>query len=172
MSPALQVRTINSAGLALAVSASERWADRQTPLFLFLDSFLSFSLSLFLLLPVLAGIWVLSLVSLSPSPFISPTHPHCLFHCPRDSSQRYAGGTAVAATLLLAWIRFLYWPLFLVLSPFRSFDLSARAMTKDDEQLTELNTCVSPSHGSRPAKETTFREWMVANQIGMVAAPG
>jgi hypothetical protein len=45
-------------------------------------------------------------------------------------------------------------------------------MTKDDEQLTELNTCVSPSHGSRPAKETTFREWMVANQIGMVAALG
>lgn len=47
MSPALQVRTINSAVLALAVSASERWAGRQTPLFLFfLDSFLSFFLPL------------------------------------------------------------------------------------------------------------------------------
>jgi hypothetical protein len=156
------------------VSASERWAERlPSSSSSLIPFFLSPSLSSSSCsLSSLGSGFFHSFLSLSLSPFISPTHPHCLFHCPRDSSQRYAGGTAVAATLLLAWIRFLYWPLFLVLSPFRSSDLSARAMTKDDEQLTELNTCVSPSHGSRPAKETTFREWMVANQIGMVAAPG
>ena len=48
-------------------------------------------------------------------------------------------------------------------------------MTKDTSSPTpsvaELNACVSPSgggHNHRPAaKETTFREWMMANQIGM-----
>lgn len=47
-------------------------------------------------------------------------------------------------------------------------------MTKDTSSapsVAELNACVSPSgggHNHRPAaKETTFREWMVANQIGM-----
>ena len=40
-------------------------------------------------------------------------------------------------------------------------------MAKDASQsVAELNTCVSTSNGSRPAKETTFREWMLANQIG------
>lgn len=42
-------------------------------------------------------------------------------------------------------------------------------MAKDTQSLSELNTCVSPSHASRPPKETTFREWMLANQIGMPA---
>jgi hypothetical protein len=32
--------------------------------------------------------------------------------------------------------------------------------------LKARNAYVSPS-GLRPAKETTFREWVVANQIGM-----
>lgn len=48
------------------------------------------------------------------------------------------------------------------------------AMSKDTSSapsVAELNACVSPSgggHNHRPAaKETTFREWMVANQIGM-----
>ena len=48
-------------------------------------------------------------------------------------------------------------------------------MSKDTSSpapsVAELNACVSPSgggHNHRPAaKETTFREWMVANQIGM-----
>lgn len=45
-------------------------------------------------------------------------------------------------------------------------------MAKDDSQsVTDLNTCVSTSNGPRPAKETTFREWMVANQIGMGCTP-
>lgn len=39
-------------------------------------------------------------------------------------------------------------------------------MAKDDQSLAEVNTCVSHSNGVRPAKQTTFREWMVANQIG------
>ena len=35
--------------------------------------------------------------------------------------------------------------------------------------MTELNACVSTSGPAshRPGKETTFREWVVQNQIGM-----
>jgi acyl-CoA-dependent ceramide synthase len=32
---------------------------------------------------------------------------------------------------------------------------------------SELNVYVSSPSGPRPAKETTFREWVVTNQIGM-----
>lgn len=35
----------------------------------------------------------------------------------------------------------------------------------------ERNAYVSPPSGPRPAKETTFREWVVANQIGMKKPP-
>jgi acyl-CoA-dependent ceramide synthase len=31
---------------------------------------------------------------------------------------------------------------------------------------SELNVYVSSPSGPRPAKETTFREWVVTNQIG------
>lgn len=50
-------------------------------------------------------------------------------------------------------------------------------MAKDvspSPSVADLNACVSTSSGShhhhhRPvAKETTFREWMVANQIGVL----
>lgn len=46
-------------------------------------------------------------------------------------------------------------------------------MAKDAsaQTVSDLNTCVSTSNGSRPAKETTFREWMVANQIGTYSLP-
>lgn len=45
--------------------------------------------------------------------------------------------------------------------------LSLLVMTKEapSQSVTELNACVSTGH--RPAvKETTFREWVVDNQIG------
>ena len=50
------------------------------------------------------------------------------------------------------------------------FSIFAVIMAKEispSPSLTDLNTCVSPSAGShRPTKETTFREWVVQNQIG------
>lgn len=43
------------------------------------------------------------------------------------------------------------------------------------KQISELkgrNAYVSSPSGLRPAKETTFREWVVTNQIGMKKHPG
>lgn len=42
------------------------------------------------------------------------------------------------------------------------------------QSAAELNVYVSSPNGPRPAKETTFREWVVSNQIGMhlEAVPG
>lgn len=34
------------------------------------------------------------------------------------------------------------------------------------QSVTELNACVTTS-SHRPVKDTTFREWVVSNQIGM-----
>ncbi|CEL02514.1 TLC domain-containing protein [Aspergillus pseudodeflectus] len=43
--------------------------------------------------------------------------------------------------------------------------------TSQPQSLTELNACTttshSHSHSHRPAKDTTFREWVVSNQIGI-----
>ncbi|KAL3491434.1 hypothetical protein BJX62DRAFT_205116, partial [Aspergillus germanicus] len=43
--------------------------------------------------------------------------------------------------------------------------------TSQPQSLTELNACTttshSHSHSHRPVKDTTFREWVVSNQIGM-----
>ncbi|KAI9924007.1 sphingosine N-acyltransferase lag1 [Aspergillus wentii] len=44
----------------------------------------------------------------------------------------------------------------------------ARDASLPPQSVSELNACVSTSNGHRPAtKETTFREWMVSNQIGI-----
>lgn len=43
----------------------------------------------------------------------------------------------------------------------------AKDASSPTQTVSELNACVSTSNGHRPAKETTFREWMVANQIGI-----
>lgn len=41
--------------------------------------------------------------------------------------------------------------------------------TASSQSVDELNACVSTPSGHRPARnETTFREWIVANQIGMI----
>lgn len=42
----------------------------------------------------------------------------------------------------------------------------AKEMIEPPPPAAELNVYVS-SPGPRPAKETTFREWVVTNQIGM-----
>lgn len=47
----------------------------------------------------------------------------------------------------------------------------AKDTSSPPPSVAELNACVSTSNGHhhRPAvKETTFREWMVANQIGTI----
>ncbi|KAJ5570416.1 uncharacterized protein N7459_009846 [Penicillium hispanicum] len=43
----------------------------------------------------------------------------------------------------------------------------AKEKSAPSPSATELNAYVSSQSGPRPAKETTFREWVVANQIGI-----
>ncbi|KKK15718.1 hypothetical protein P175DRAFT_0535389 [Aspergillus ochraceoroseus IBT 24754] len=43
----------------------------------------------------------------------------------------------------------------------------AKNASLPSQSVTELNACVSSSSGHRAAKETTFREWVVVNQIGI-----
>lgn len=42
----------------------------------------------------------------------------------------------------------------------------AKDTTLPAQSVTELNACVTTS-SHRPVKDTTFREWVVSNQIGM-----
>ncbi|KAL2013953.1 hypothetical protein VTN00DRAFT_1478 [Thermoascus crustaceus] len=43
----------------------------------------------------------------------------------------------------------------------------AKEASSPSQTVAEVNACVSTSSGRRPAKETTFREWLVENQIGI-----
>lgn len=43
----------------------------------------------------------------------------------------------------------------------------AKETSAPSQSVAELNACVSSSSGARPVKVTSFREWMIASQIGM-----
>lgn len=43
----------------------------------------------------------------------------------------------------------------------------AKEASPPSQSVKDVNPCVSTSSGRRPAKETTFREWLVDNQIGI-----
>lgn len=42
----------------------------------------------------------------------------------------------------------------------------SKEMPPPSQSVTEINACVSTSNGNRSSKETTFREWLLENQIG------